>query len=538
MTLLLGLPAPGRLSAAQPWTRSPAEAAVEEAVASHDVQEVPAIPLVEAETEAEVEPVSKRSTSAERPVRNLGLEECRRLALSHNLDLRAQLVTPAVAAEQVRAEQAKFESVFYTNLSTVFTDTPTSSALDGSQVYQFRGEAGVQIPLTTGGTLTLSLADRRTKTDNVFSLLDPAYEVDAGVRLSQPLLRGAGWATNRYTIRVAQLDRAVADTRTRLEVTRVLANVDRLYWRLYAARRDLDVGLRQYELAEAQAEQAQRFVEAGRRTDIEVLRAEAAMAQRLQAIILADAAVRQRERDLKRVLNAPGLPVAGSVGVVPESDPVPVWYGLDRDRLLHVARKERMELLEYEYQALKQAMTVEYMRNQALPLVTLDYSYNLNGLGAARGDAYDVLARHDFEDHYVGLSVVVPLGNRGAASRLRQACLQRLQLLHTRESRERLVEVEVLNALDQVTANWQRILAAEQSVTLHQRLVDAQKRQFEVGLGTGTDVLGTQTALADAERTQLSALVDYQISLVDLAYATGTLLGAGGVEWQPVEDLE
>jgi outer membrane protein TolC len=226
------------------------------------------------------------------------------------------------------------------------------------------------------------------------------------------------------------------------------------------------------------------------------------------------------------------------VGVVPESDPVPVWYGLDRDRLLHVARKERMELLEYEYQALKQAMTVEYMRNQALPLVTLDYSYNLNGLGAARGDAYDVLARHDFEDHYVGLSVVVPLGNRGAASRLRQACLQRLQLLHTRESRERLVEVEVLNALDQVTANWQRILAAEQSVTLHQRLVDAQKRQFEVGLGTGTDVLGTQTALADAERTQLSALVDYQISLVDLAYATGTLLGAGGVEWQPVEDLE
>ena len=42
-----------------------------------------------------------------------------------------------------------------------------------------------------------------------------------------------------------------------------------------------------------------------------------------------------------------------------------------------------------------------------------------------------------------------------------------------------------------------------------------------------------QTNLADAQRAEISALTEYQIALVDLAYATGTLLGAAKVQWAP-----
>jgi outer membrane protein TolC len=40
-----------------------------------------------------------------------------------------------------------------------------------------------------------------------------------------------------------------------------------------------------------------------------------------------------------------------------------------------------------------------------------------------------------------------------------------------------------------------------------------------------TEVLETLTRLGDAQLREVRAVTDYQISLIDLAFATGTLLG-------------
>jgi len=49
-------------------------------------------------------------------------------------------------------------------------------------------------------------------------------------------------------------------------------------------------------------------------------------------------------------------------------------------------------------------------------------------------------------------------------------------------------------------------------------------------------VLDAATRLAAAQLSEAQALADYQISQVDLAFATGTLLGASRVSWQPAPD--
>ncbi len=92
----------------------------------------------------------------------------------------------------------------------------------------------------------------------------------------------------------------------------------------------------------------------------------------------------------------------------------------------------------------------------------------------------------------------------------------------------------MLNAIDQLEANWQRVLAGRQTTVLNGRLFEAEKRQFELGLGTSTDVLRAQTDFADAQSAEILALAEYQIALVDLSYATGTLLGAAKVRWEPI----
>ena len=104
------------------------------------------------------------------------------------------------------------------------------------------------MPLRTGGTITFGAADNRIKTDNIFSTLDPAYTSDLAFSISQPLLRNAGRRANTYSIRIADYERRITDARTKLEVIRVLAGVDRVYWRLYAARREADVRRQEYEL--------------------------------------------------------------------------------------------------------------------------------------------------------------------------------------------------------------------------------------------------------------------------------------------------
>jgi len=220
--------------------------------------------------------------------------------------------------------------------------------------------------------------------------------------------------------------------------------------------------------------------------------------------------------------------------VVPATVPDPVRYDLERRRLVNVAIGNRMEMLELELQIAQDVATSDFLKNQALPLVTMDYRYNINGLGPTQDDSLDLLFDKRFEDHRVGFQLFVPLGNKASRSRMQQALYLRRQRLATRDSRQALIELEVLNAIDQVEANWQRVLASRQRAILDGRLFGAEQRQFELGLQTATDVLQAQANFANAQSAEIAALTEYQISLVDLAFATGTLLGAAKVEWEPL----
>ncbi len=465
----------------------------------------------------------------------LSLADCRGLALENNLDLRVQLISPAIAAERVSEEEAAFEAVFFANADYTKTDTPTSSTLSGSQVENLSSDLGVRVPLRTGGTLTFDMPLTETETNNIFSTLNPAYTTDFSISFSQPLLRNAGLRANTHGIRLAVYESQISEAQTKLEVIRVLTAVEQAYWRLYAAREALGVRRQEFDLAVSQLDRARRQVNAGAVAEVEIIRAESGVADTLQGIILAENAVRDRERELKRLLNAPGLDVDSAQVLVPATLPNPVRYRLDPAVLLSEAMNRRMELLQLELQLAQDASTIDLRRNQVLPLVLLDYTYNVNGLGPTWGDSFDLLNDRNFEDHRIGVRVEVPLGNEAAESRLQQAVYSRFQRLASRKAREQLISQEVLNAIDQIESNWQRVLAGRQNVILNARTLEAEQRQFDLGLRTSTDVLDAQTNFANARLNELQALVEYQIAQVDLAFATGMVLGAAQVAWEPLE---
>lgn len=468
----------------------------------------------------------------------LGLDEARLRAFEGNLGLRGTLVNPVIASERVSQEEGRFNALFTLNAGWAEIDDAVATELADAQSTRQSITPGVTVPLRTGGELSITTPVTRFETNNAFSTLNPAITTDVELSLSHNLLRGAGRRVATHAIRLAEYDRQISESQTKLEVMRTLAEVDRAYWRLYATIRALEVVEQQFVVAREQFDRAERRLRAGSGAEIDVVRAESGMAERVEQIIRTQNDVRLRERELKALLNAPGLEVGTTTAIQTVTDPEPVRYAFDADGLVAAAVANRMELLELELQLARDAAQVAFDQNQTLPLLAMQYTYRINGLGDSFSDAARVTRRNDFEDWTVGVQAEVPLGNEQRRAALAQSILVRLQRLSTREARRQQIEKEVRDAVDQLSSTWQRIIAGRQAVALAARTLEAERRQFEVGRSTSTNVLDADARLAESRLAEIRAVVEYQIAQVDLAVATGTLLGQARVDWEPRDPRE
>src|SRR6185436_13118887 len=317
----------------------------------------------------------------------------------NNLDLKVDLLNPTIARESVKEAEAQFESLFFADASYTKADQPTASSLDSSQFEGFNVTPGIRIPLRTGGTIQFSVPMSRSETNNDFATLNPSYTANYSASITHPLLRGAGFGVNAQPIRIAFYAFQQSEARTKLEVIRVLAAADRVYWRLYAARRELEVRKSEYDLAVAQLERARRQVRAGTAADPEIVRAESGVADSLEAIINAENAVRDRQRDIKRILNQPGLEMETETIVIPATKPGALFYKLNPDHVVRVALQQRMEMLETELQIAQNTSDIDVARNDLLPLVNMDYTYDVPGLGGSFNEAFGMAGNHNFDTH-------------------------------------------------------------------------------------------------------------------------------------------
>jgi len=386
------------------------------------------------------------------------LEQVRAWTLGNNLDIRVALIDPAIGERRVTEEEAAFEAVVFGSASRLDSSQPIASTLSSNQIESTDFEAGVRIPLRTGGEVTLSAPFSRTDTNNEFTFLNPSFDVDATISFTQPLLRNAGRRANTHLIRVASYQTGIDQARAKLEVIRQVAAADRTYWILSASWEALRVAKQQYALAQAQLEQSHRLFNAGRVAEIEVIRAEEGVANRVEDIIVAENDILDAQRELKRLMNLDQLDLTTRTMIVPGTSPAPTAYTLEGDRLVKLAIANRMELLELELQLAIDSSLIDLRENQTLPLLSFDYRYNLNGLGASYSEALNQVRTDQFNDWRVALSGEIPIGNDAAESRLDQALLERVQRLSTRESRVQTISQETLEAVDQIAARLAQVL--------------------------------------------------------------------------------
>lgn len=459
-----------------------------------------------------------------RPVVELTLQEVRAAALENNLDLKLELIDPTLAQLSLDQERAKFESVFFGSVRHTETQAVGTGTRSGSTSY----DLGIEAPLHTGGSLAVGVP---------FGDSYPGGVADAAVSVSyfQSLLRGAGTRINMHSIRIEQHGKYITDAWTKLSAINILAGVDITYWSLFAARRELEVRREQYKLGENQLTYARDKVEAGAAPGIEIVGAEAGLGWRLEEVINAETAVRNLERDLKRIMNRDDMPVESGIAIVTVTEPDPLGLDLDEKVLAEAAIANRMDMIQTELQLAIDDLNIESARNSTLPDAALSYTYTAGTQSETIGGALGHLASNSFGDHSIGLSATIPLGNEVAKARLRRARLQRMRTAMSRERLQLQIRQDVEEAVNGLEQNWRRILAAEQAVAAAYRDYEVEQSQFQLGRSSSTEVLRRAEALGDRQLRRIRAFVQYEIAKVNLARTTGTLLGYGRIQLEPLD---
>ncbi len=483
----------------------------------------------------------------------LTVAEMRALVLENNLDLDVALLDPEIASLQVSAEEGRFDAVIGSRFAFRRLETPrlnqnlvdfTSDdpVVDGvtvkpTEIGQTRDELdfdlGVRLPLPTGGEIAVKgLLDRKRT-------LDPKNfeQYLAGTRfsLSQPLLRDAGRNASFASIRLARVDQRISEVRTKLAAMRILARAEKAYWRLFAARKLLDVRAEQFRLAQESLDLVNRRVEQGLTARVEIARTEVGLYQRVEALIVAEVEWRLRQRDLKVFLATKRFPLRGERMIDVTTEPLLAGLDLDADALIQRALDERLELIEVELGIVRDGIEIAFRENQVLPIVNLDFEYGTLSRDDSLDNAWTSQWDFDNPDLSVGIRFEIPFTNQRRLAQRDTALLAKSQRLATQRARELMVREEVFDMLDIIDRNWQRIVAARQNVIVAGVNYDAELRQFEQGLRTMREVFEALSDLGDAQIREIGAIVDYQIAQIDLAFATGTLLGYSRVSLAPLE---
>ena len=462
-------------------------------------------------------PVTAAETNA---TRSLPLRECVERALANNLEIQVERLQPTIAGWGVVASQAKFEPTLGGELRYADSQSPQADGSSSrSRQLEPRLTLGGLLPLGTEYTVAAADAATRGTGDAGFT-----YTGNLGLTLTQPLLRNFGVAANTAAIRIAQRGRAIAVHQFTGRVMDTVSSVGKAYYELVFAIENHKAKHEDLTRAQRLLDENRKRVEVGVLSPLDVTQAEAGVAEREEAVIVAERAIRDRENALKRLVLADVREWQGGA-LRPTELPLAQAVATDVVASTRTALTRRPEYLAATEEIARRNIQVRYQRNQLWPAVDLEASGGLNGrsgtgFGSLTGD--ELHGRHPAVG--VGVVVRVPLGNGQARASYQTAKLNAAAALLQLKQLEQDIVIEVDNAVGRVATNWKRLDATRAASRLAEESLKAEESKLKAGTSTSFLVLQAQSQLAAARSAEIRARADYDQSLIDLARAEGTTL--------------
>ncbi len=469
---------------------------------------------------------------------NISLADAALQALKHNLDINISRQTKESRQADIIIEQAKFDPTLSVNGQYNRIVNPlnrpvfgaTGGNLTGITTFDQRNQSvtlDATTNLLTGGNVDLNYSPSRTSVNQNLAtgfLFNPSYTGGLALTLTQPLLRNAGIDVTKTFIRVAQNNATVQEHVFRDRVLTVLATVEQTYWEVVFANENLKVAEAALKAAQELLASNRAKAKAGIMSIVDVLQAEAAVASRVEQVLVADKTIRDQEDQLRRLLNPAEEDLREDVRLTPLDQPVVTLEPISLQEAIDTAIEQRPEIVQAKKNMESSDLNTQFSKNQLLPTLSFQGTMGLAGLGTDYGDSVNRNLSGDYYNYGAGLVLSYPLGNRSAWSTYSKRQLEAKNAEASLVSVRQQIIVGVREAVRRVQTDFKRIETTRSARIMAEKQLQAEQERLKVGLSTTRFVLDFQRDLATAQGNELRATVDYNKALSNFARHKATTL--------------
>jgi HAE1 family hydrophobic/amphiphilic exporter-1 len=482
---------------------------------------------------------------------SLTAEQAVQKATAHKPDLVAGGYDPRIATEQVAQARAAFLPTFQSGLQRNVQQAPPTSVFFGTQGVRtdlWSGNVGLTQRLPWGGaSYNVFWNSARTNASSTLSNFNPSLTASIDGVLSQPLLRNFKIDPFRAQVTTARRNNEIADIGLQELATTVTSAAERAYWNLVLANAAVGVQQQSLDLALELERTNKARVDVGQSPPLDLVSAQAEVAQRRENLIVAQTQARQAEDQLRILVLDPARPDYWSVRLKPGDLVPPVGEAPDIDAAVRNALSQRTDLQRTRKQIQISETQVSLAKNQILPDVRVNAEYLTNGLGGtellrtggfpgtvspgpatAFGNVLQQVFAADYPTWTVGVTLSYPIGRSSEQAALAQSELSRQQSVARLRSSELHVVRDVRQAALDLDQNRQRIDTTRAARELEEQRLDAEQKRYEVGMSTNYNVIQAQRDLAVARNNELQAQLDYQLALINFETVQRVGTSAGG----------
>jgi len=480
----------------------------------------------------------------------LSLNDCIRLALSNNTDIRLDHSQIEFAQNNLHRSHGRFDPLVTSGFSDNRAKSPAITQVQGAAILDTLSQTttlGYAQTFQTGTNFQTSFNASKLSTNDSLSLVNPSIATDLQFAVTQPLLRNFGLFPNRAPILIARRNLNQARSVFQGEVNDIILQTVGNYWNVVLARESLTVQRKSLEEAQKSYDHDKKALGLGALPPLDIYRSESQVASRRVGVIQAEYALKQAEDQFRRVIGADLDPAMRVLDLELTDQPEPLGALPSTDIATTLARAlvNRPELEATRQQLAADELNIRLAHNSLKPDLELSGFYSGNGVAGNQfntaappvlvsrtglGDGLSQSFHFTYPAYGASLSLTLPIRNHSAEANLADASVSRRRDQYGQRRTTQNITLEVTNAVHALEQTKLSMEASKVALDLAQQSLHADERKYELGAETVFFVLDAQTQLAQAALNLIQAQVNFQIAVAQVDHSTGDLMEHHHVE--------
>lgn len=485
----------------------------------------------------------------------LAMSEAVALAIRNGLDVEVERYAPLIAEAEADSAWGAYDPRVDADARYDVTKSPNTFALNPVAQNRDRvlgGGVGLNqlvpyLGASVGARFDSTSRTTRSRLESLDERFDSTFFLNARI----PLLRNLVWNSAWTNVKLAGLQSESSELRFRQALMDIVGGTVNRYWALVAARERVRVSQKSLETARALLSQTKTQFEVGVVSQVEVVEAEAGVANREFELIQAANNYRNEQDLLIEAVFGTKLEAGTSLQLVPTENLQTYELGpISVDESVRKAFENRPELKVAKTVIRQDEVDLKFAKSQRLPQLDAEGRYGyvgisgdgneqLAGFGGPPAIPVDTVYGESTDDFFTrdgsnnwrvqGL-FSVPIPNTTGRKQVQRS---EFELRRSKSSLVRLEQgiiLEVRAASRTLASAAQRIEAAERRRLAAEEQLRAERIRLEHGESTPFEVLQREEDLVEAESQKISALQLFHVAETALERAEGTILDSHSIE--------